>query len=138
MAKHGFDPQWAQYYWYSHWVLPGTTQGYEMMHRGIISQGELQTLLRVSDIPSFWREKLMEMSYKPYTRVDVRRMYGLGVLDESGVKRSYLDLGYNDEKAEAMTQFTILYEAGDDADILTQYKDLTKAMVLQAFKKGMI
>jgi len=138
MAKHGFDPQWAQYYWYAHWALPSTQQGYEMMHRDIISQEEMRTLLRVSDIPSFWREKLMEMSYKPYTRVDVRRMYGLGVLDESGVKRSYLDLGYSDEKAEAMTQFTILYEAPDEDDILAQYKNLTKGMVLQAFKKGMI
>jgi len=138
MAKHGFDDQWARYYWYAHWALPSTQQGYEMMHRDIISREELQTLLRVSDIPSFWREKLMEMSYKPYTRVDVRRMYGLGVLDETGVKRSYLDLGYSDEKAEAMTQFTILYEAPDEDDILAQYKNLTKSMVLQAFEKGMI
>lgn len=138
MTQLGFDPQWAKYYWRAHWALPSVNQGFEMMHRGAITADEMQTLLRVSDIPERWRRGLTDISWTPYTRVDVRRMYGLGVLSEREVKESYTALGYDDEKAENMTQFTVLYEKGDGTSSVDEYKELTRTIVLQAFKKGLL
>ena len=57
----------------------------------------------------FWRDKLMQLSYKPLTRVDVRRMHLLGTLDEGGVNRAYRDVGYNEHNASLMTNFTVRY-----------------------------
>ena len=34
----GLDEVWARNYWAAHWDLPSPTQGYEMLHRGIISE----------------------------------------------------------------------------------------------------
>jgi len=138
MAKWGFSPEWAKYYWRAHWALPSVSQGFEMLHRGAIDAQELQTLLRVSDIPERWRKGLTDISWTPYTRVDVRRMYGLGVLSETDVKASYKALGYDDDKAEHMTQFTVLYEKGDGTSTIDEYKELTRSIVLQAFKKGIL
>jgi len=138
MAKHGFDPDWATRYWRAHWSLPSATQGFEMLHRGTIAPPELQTLLRALDIPSRWRDALTDIAWTPYTRVDVRRMYGLGVLDVADVRASYKALGYDDEKAENMTQFTVLYEKEDGTSTVDEYKDLTRSIVLQAFKKGLL
>ena len=138
MAKHGYDPEWAKRYWRAHWSLPSALQGFEMLHRDVIDDTELQTLLRALDIPSRWRSALTEIAWTPYTRVDVRRMYGLGVLDEDDVRASYRALGYDAEKAENMTQFTILYEKGDGSSTIDEYKELTRSVVIQAFTKGIL
>jgi hypothetical protein len=131
MEKQGFSAEWAQRYWYSHWNLPSLGMGYEMFHRDVIDSATLDLLLKAQDISPFWRGKLREISYAPLTRVDVRRMYGMGVLDRAGVKRSYLDIGYNETNAELMTEFTILFET--DAD-----RQATKADILKGFREGML
>jgi len=138
LGQQGYDPQWATYYWRSHWTLPSISNGFEMFHRGIINQTELEQLLKVSDLPQFWRDHLVDVAYNPLTRVDVRRMYGLGVLNRDDVKRSYLDLGYDDLNAERMTEFTVLYETDDPESKQTEYKALTRSVIIAAYKKGAI
>lgn len=105
----GLTKEWAERYWAAHWSLPSVQQGFAMLHRGIINQADLNLLLRALDIMPFWRDKLIQLSFKPLTRVDVRRMHLLGTLDEGGVKRAYLDVGYNDRNASLMTDFTVRY-----------------------------
>lgn len=107
--QKGLSKEWAERYWAAHWDLPSIQQGFAMLHRGIIGESDLNMLLRALDIMPFWRDKLMALSYKPLTRVDVRRMHQLGTLDESGVKKAYQDGGYNDYNAGRMTDFTIRY-----------------------------
>lgn len=138
MVLHGYDPKWAKFYWRAHWALPPVTMGYEMYHRGVISLDELRTLLRISDIPRFWRDKLIEVSHRPLTRVDVRRMYGLEVLTRDDVRRSYLDLGYSPTNAEYMTEFTVRYETAKGENKLDEYKDLTRSVVMQAYRKRIL
>jgi len=126
-AKIGLTSEWAKNYWAAHWSLPSVTQAFEMYHRAVISREDLEYLLRALDIMPYWRDRILAISHNPYTRVDVRRMYGLGILDEDQVLRSYLDLGYDDEKAARMTEFTIAYTADTDreltkTDITTLYK----------------
>lgn len=107
VQRKGISKEWAERYWAAHWSLPSPQQGFEMLHRGIINRDELHLLLRALDIMPFWRERLIQMSYRPLTRVDVRRMYQLGTLNEASVTQSYRELGYNDTNAIRMTDFTI-------------------------------
>ena len=137
-AKQGLDPIWATRYWRSHWRLPSVSLGYEMMHRGIISEGELGSLLKISDYPAGWRDKMVEVAYSPLTRVDVRRMYGLGVLTEEDVYQSYRDIGYNDLNATRMTQFTLLYVNKDDTSKVEEARDLTRSVIETAYRKDVI
>jgi hypothetical protein len=129
--KAGLDEDQAKNFWAAHWELPSLTMGYEIFHRGIITEDELFTLMRTLDIMPFWRERLRDLSYNPLTRVDVRRMYGLGVLDRDAVLQSYLNIGYSPENAELMTQFTERYE-NQDLD------GISRASLISAFKKGII
>ncbi|MBA7524148.1 hypothetical protein ES705_16285 [subsurface metagenome] len=112
VQKKGLSKEWAERYWAAHWSLPSPQQGFEMLHRGVIGIDDLNMLMRALDIMPFWRDKLTQIAYKPLSRVDVRRMYALGVLDVSGVRKAYTDLGYNDYNADLMTQFTIKYTEG--------------------------
>jgi len=129
--KQGLAPEWFRRMWRAHWRLPSTTQGYEMYHRGIISRDELELLLRASDIPSFWREKLIEMSRRIVTRVDVRRMYSLGVISEEDVYKEYIKQGYSEEDAEKLTLWTI-------AEYSENARDLTKSDILAMYREGIL
>lgn len=130
-AKAGLPKEQAENYWAAHWELPSMTQGYEMFHRRVISEEDLETLMRAKDIMPNWRKGLKEISYNPLTRVDVRRMYDLGVLDTTGVFNSYLDVGYSPENAKLMTEFTIKYTSDE-------MKGLTRSNVISSYKKGYI
>ena len=79
----------------------------------------------------WWRDKLQAISYNPLTRVDVRRVFKMGIIDRDQVKRTYLDLGYNEEKAEWLTKFTEMQNTEAD-------RDLTKAEILSSYSKMII
>lgn len=127
----GMSPETAKKYWMAHWTLPSMSQGYEMFHRGIIGENEIDLLMQAQDIMPFWRDKLRAISYNPLTRVDVRRMYGFGILDEAAVEQAYRDRGYSPENAKHMTEFTVKYE--DD-----ETSGLTRSSITRAFVNDMI
>jgi len=117
--KKGLSQEWAERYWAAHWSLPSPQQGFEMLHRGVIDHSDLNLLLRASDVMPFWRDKLVEIAYRPLSRVDVRRMFALGVIDTAGVRKAYKDIGYNDYNADLMVKFTIEYVKGSPRKLST-------------------
>lgn len=130
MEKQGDVEGWSRKYWRAHWELPGLTTGLEMLHRvPEFGLAEFKELLRISDIPETFRDHIAKIAYVPLTRVDVRRMYGLGVLSRAEVKRNYLDLGYNDRDAERMTEFTVRFETTED-------REATKTDILSFYNVG--
>lgn len=136
--KQGVTAEWAERYWGAHWALPSVQMGFEMLHRQVIKEEDLKLLLRASDVMPFWRDKLVEISFSPLTRVDIRRMHKLDVLSVEEVNRAYHDIGYNDLNAQRLTDFTIALNAPsvveDDTDLTT----LTRTNILGFFKDGVL
>lgn len=131
VGKKGLSKEWAERYWAAHWSLPSPSQGFEMLHRGIITKDDLSMLLRALDIMPFWRDKLVSMAYTLFTRIDVRRMYRMGVLNEKEVKDAYTKLGYEDTDAQKMTDFVIK----EARQTLSKF---SVSDVINAFTKGLI
>lgn len=131
LKQQGISEEWAKKYWIAHWDQPSIGHGFEMLHRGVIDKKTLDMLFKAIEIPDFWREKLTAIAYMPFTRVDVRRMHALGILSTEEVLTSYMDQGYDLEKATAMTKFTIAYNA-------ERNKELTKSEILSGYKNGAI
>ena len=136
--KQGLSEEWFNRYWYSHWELPSVQAGYAMMHRlrpetsdNPFVEEDLEDLMRAADIPEFFRSRLKEISFSVFTRVDVRRMFRVGVLDAEGVKSAYMDLGYNETRAEKMTEFTIKLET-------QKQRDLTRSNIEAGYKRQVI
>lgn len=144
-SKLGLSPDWFKRYWRAHWQLPSPQMGYEMLHRlragktsNPFTKEDMQLLLRIADYPTFFRDRLVEISYNPYTRVDIRRMYKLGIIDAQGVKDAYLDSGYDEEHAKNLTEFTIKYETESGTSKAEEYQKLTSSLLKSAYVKGAI
>jgi len=130
MKRQGFDDFWARMYWRAHWRIPSPDMAYRMLQRQIISLDEARELLRLNDYPPYWRDKLIQLAYSPYTRVDIRRMYRVGVLKtKDELVRAYRDLGYDIDKANKLADFTILEYADED-------RNATKADIAKAYELG--
>lgn len=132
-ALHGMAEDRARQYWRAHWRLPSPSQAYTMLHRGEISEAELDDLLRVADYPSFWRRRLAAISYRVLTRVDLRRLRAAGLIDRARTKRGYRELGYRETDAELLTDFAESQRAG-----ATGTRDLTLAHWQDEYLGGFI
>ena len=127
VKKIGMDEKWIKYYWRAHWDLPSPTQGYEMLHRlnpdvlevrgrayeemGLKPE-EIKTdldtireLLKIADYPKYWRDRLIAIAYSPITRVDLRRIYELGLIDRKELVARLQELGYTKSDAELLAVF---------------------------------
>jgi len=137
-AKQGLSAEVAGWYWAAHWELPSANMGFEMLHRGVIDQEAMDMLLRAQDVMPYWRDKISAIAYSPLTRVDVRRMYQLGVLDEPGVVKSYKDLGYSEANAQKLLEFTKVYYGPEDATGEEADRNWTQAEILDGYRKKII
>ena len=115
MRRQGFSDFWADSYWAAHWELPSPLQGFEMFQRlrpGRVpasiafTEDDLRKLLKKQDVLSEYRDRLVAIAYAPLTRVDVRRMFQLGVLTEAEMVEAYKDLGYDSTNAARLAAFT--------------------------------
>ncbi len=136
--QQGVSEEWAKNYWAAHWVLPSVTQGFAMLHRKVISAEELDLLLRAQDVMPFWRERITQVAFNPLTRVDLRRMHKLGLLDVEELQARYEDLGFAPENAAMMVQFTEAFNAEDPADVALELEGLTRGTILGMFDDGVL
>jgi len=132
MHKAGLTDEVMGWFWRAHWELPSFYNIREARWRGVISDTELDEWLMVNDYAPYWREKLKEIIYTPYTRVDVRRMYDTGVISRDEVKRAYQDIGYDNLHAENLTKFTVI-NSDKTKDVLSTYtKAFTKNIITES------
>ena len=141
VAKIGMSPDHWKYYWRAHWRDLGTGEVFTMLHRGIIDDDEALLLLRTSNFAPRLAEKLMKAAYSPYSRVDVRRMFKLGVLDKDDVKKNYQSLGYDEAHAQKLADFTEKWakdtptnEQTDEDKRREELKGLTKTAIIKEYK----
>lgn len=131
LEKQGITEYWRKKYWIAHWNYPGVSQVLECLHRNEVTLDDVREFYRVVEIPKFWRDKLIKISYHPYTRVDVRRMHALGIISPEQLKRAYQDIGYDEEKAEGLRDFTIKYNKGSE-------DELSKTQILNFYQLGIL
>lgn len=114
-ALHGMSAENARLYWRAHWRLPSAMQGYRMLWRGLITEAQLDLLLKTLDYPPFWRGRLAEMAHLVPGRIDLKRMLRHEILDRAEVKAGYQRIGYAEPDAEHMTAIAEA-EVGATAD----------------------
>lgn len=119
--ERGLSREDAAKYWAAHWQLPSLTSVYEMFHRfypgsghnSTFTEDDMDVFFNLADIAPGYRKRLKELSYNPLTRVDIRRMYTMGLYGEGeaarpGLIRDYRMLGYSPVDANRLASFTLL------------------------------
>jgi len=155
VEKAGLDKQTLKWYWRAHWELPSPTAGYEMLHRlhpDVLDMklpdgskyGEkykemglnpeeiktdlktLRELLKIADIPKYWRDRLIAIAYSPLTRVDLRRIYEMGLISDEEVLARLMEYGYTRKDAELLLKWF-------KAMKIPTERDLTKSEILKLY-----
>ena len=136
MHRLGFNDFWANAYWAAHWVRPSVGNLNEALYRGIITPDVWAREVRLNDYAPYAIPWLQKIIYQPYTRVDIRRMWDLGLVDDEEVYENYKWLGYDDEHASRMLLWTKAYVVS--ADVRAMYskgwidENGAKIMLIQA------
>lgn len=158
--KAGMDEDVLKWYWRAHWELPSPEQVirfYNMFYPEILETelpdgrkyGEkynkyvgdykkiitddktVDEYLRMADISPFWRDRFKAATYPPITRVDLRRIYAMGLISDEELIARLMQLGYAKEDAELLAQFYKHYknESG---------RELTRSQIVQAYNYRLI
>lgn len=125
--KRGFPAEDAEREWIAHWEHPDFRLVLEMLHRGFISAEAVEDWFKLREIPPYWREAMRKVSHTLITRVDLRRIRALGMVDDDYVEEYFGKLGYAPEDAKRMRDFYSVYtmESG---------RDLTMSQITKAYK----
>lgn len=135
----GVGEETAKNYWASHWRLPSVQLAFEMFHRKEITEDDLNFIMKASDILPKYREPIVNTAYRPLTRVDVRRMHDMGVLDDAGLTKAYLDLGYSPDNADLMVEWTKLYNQDvDNTAFAEETRNLTRSQITRLYGKSLL
>lgn len=135
-GQAGVSTEQARNFWRAHWQHPPFGQIIQMLHRDILvritdrdtieagsdewralrtqAQAELFDWYRLVEIPPHWRDKLTRLAETLITRVDLRRMWDMRVIDESRLLRGNLDLGLTEQDARDLTLWTLVNNAFGD------------------------
>jgi hypothetical protein len=110
--KVGVSREVLRLFWIAHWQNPSLSQVFEMIHREVekpdgstFTPEDLPIFYRLADVQPFFGDLLRQIAYRPLTRVDVRRMYRMGVLKFDDVEKAYRHLGYSPDNATFMANF---------------------------------
>lgn len=126
LKPEGWDLQWA-----SHWRLPAPGQGFDMWHRGLIKDSELDALLKALDYPPFWRPKVKGLSYRLVPRRVITRLLMYGIINEATAFDMFRMLGYDPIGSSLMIQDGLHVVGGGDGG-------LTQSEILSAYRRGLM
>ena len=137
-GKVGVSEEIMKHYWAAHWSNPSINQVFEMIQRkapkkggGVWTTRDLETYFRLADINPYFTEALQHIAYNPLTRVDVRRMFQMGVLTREELTQAYEDAGYSPVNAVRLMNFTV-------KSITQKERDLSKAQIETLYTDGFI
>lgn len=137
-AQTGVSPEQARNYWRAHWQHPGLTTIQELLHRTDFTEADFWEWFKLVEIPPYWRDKLIQIAYNPFTRVDIRRMYREGVLNKQEVIDAYHEIGSDDWHAGKLAEWTFKHYAPEDTSEDKEVRDLTKAEILRGYEDKVI
>ena len=151
------NADYIKYIWRSHWTLPSPGAGAEMYFRTapdgagedvslpgggstkrIISRDDLQRLYRAAGFEPWWREPLLKIAFQPLSRIDSRRLYLAGQIDDGEFFRSALNLGYDEDTAGKFLAWMQANKAAQQKAQVEKHVAPILTAMRQAYQRGQI
>jgi len=112
--KAGMSDEQIDNFWMAHWEHPELRTVVEMLRRTDFSEDDMRAWFRLVEIPPFWRDKLIQISYEVPTRVDVRRWWDMRTITEERLREVYTHQGYHGKDLDDYVLWTKVYVAFPD------------------------
>ncbi|GAI97695.1 unnamed protein product, partial [marine sediment metagenome] len=119
--KVGMSDEMIENYWKAHWQHASWMQIVEMRRRELITDADVWEWFRMVEIPPFWRDNLIALIWEIPTRVDVRRWYDMGTIDETELRSIYGRRGYHGKDLDNYVIWTKVYV--HFPDLMSRYKN---------------
>jgi hypothetical protein len=119
--KIGMTDEMSKNEWRNHWQHASWNQVVEMVRRGQLEEKDVWDWFRLVEIPPYWRDKLIAISWEVPTRVDVRRFWDMRTIDEARLREIYTSLGYHGKDLDDYVLWTKIYV--DFPDLITRFKN---------------
>lgn len=135
----GFSDENTRNAWAAHWELPSIRLLFEMLHRQPetgVTEDDVDTTLRALDVMPRWRGPIKAIAFRPFNRVDIRRMHRLGVIADDQLVQAYRDLGFDTDRAEAQAEFARRLNEVEDDDALEPFRSSIRSRVQSLFLRG--
>ena len=118
---------WANKYWFSHWIQPGRYELGDMYRRGLMGEplvgtgdygaeeqeGEAEQTIKLAyrtmGYSAFWQDRLLHLVREIPTRVDVRRWWDMRTIDEEELRSIYQRQGYFGKDLDNYVRWTKVY-----------------------------
>ena len=113
-GKIGVTEEQARNFWRAHWEHPELRTIIEMLRRTDFTEADMAAWFRLVEIPPYWRDKLIQISYEVPTRVDVRRWWDMRTIDEARLREIYAHQGYHGKDLDDYVLWTKVYVAFPD------------------------
>lgn len=119
--KAGMDDTQIDNHWIAHWEHASWMQVIEMLHRHIITEQDVKDWFPLVEIAPYWAENLIKVAYAWPTRVDVRRFWDMGTIDEPRLKELYEGMGYHGKDLDDYVLWTKIYV--EFPDLIARFKN---------------
>lgn len=124
--------------WSAHWQLPGFSEVLEMYHRGLINDEILSEYSQLSPMLPYFRDKLIQVSHRVLSRLDIRKLLKSGQLSADESIKAFQAIGYTHEDAIKLTNYAVKYDEAADIDDISVLRKRVAASVENQYKAGKI
>lgn len=110
---NGISEETAELFWQSHWITPGVSTLFEMLHRlsgdkQFDANGELTddvaAALKSLGIPKFWRDRMQAIAFAPLLKRDIRVAYTSGALSDDDLESAISKTGHDQQAIDVITK----------------------------------
>ncbi|KKK78249.1 hypothetical protein LCGC14_2845460, partial [marine sediment metagenome] len=106
-------------YWRAHWQHPALQTVFNLLHRGLITEAEVERYYRVVEIPTRWRKGLTEISWDLPNRIELRMMARYGLVDKNFLVEQLGKVGLAEEYRSVAAD--MMLAMGVRTDLSTRY-----------------
>jgi len=117
--EQGLDDDTIDAYWASHWVHASWGQVTDMLHRGELTNDDVWEWFRVVEIPPYWRQKLINISWDLPNRIETRMMARYGLVDKPWLVEHLKRIGLHEDYRSIAADFMLAM--GIRMDISARY-----------------
>lgn len=115
----GMPDQLIDEHWINHWVHPAWGQVLDMYHRGELSYDDVWAWFRVVEIPPYWRDKMIAISWSLPNRIETRMMARYGLVDKEWLVGHLERIGLHEDYRSIAADFMLAM--GVRMDIAARY-----------------